>query len=344
MRILFLAHRIPFPPEKGDKIRSYNVLKYLAERHQVTLLCPIDQKDDLKYVDKLDSILHRTTFAYLSPVQRKLGMLINLFSGKPLSVANFWSASLKKQLDELVSTEKFDAIYVFSSTMAEYVWDVDVPVKIIDFCDLDSAKFLQFSQSACFFSRRLYKTEAARLLAFEQRAAAHFDHILFISSAEKELFDSNGFTHKLSVMSNGVDLDQYFGEKLPAKKNAANRSAAHIAFTGMMDYLPNVDAVLWFCKNVLPLLRKQKPGLIFYIFGKNPVAKVRALHHPDEGIIVTGYVKDIKASLAGSDVFVAPIRIARGMQTKILEAMACGTPVVSSPASAGGIGAKNGIE
>lgn len=344
MRVLFLAHRIPFPPDKGDKIRSYNVLKYLAERHQVTLLCPIEQKGDLKYVGKLDSILHRTIFAYLNPVQRKLGMLKNLFTGKPLSVANFWSASLKRKLDELISAEKFDAIYVFSSTMAEYVWDVDVPAKIIDFCDLDSAKFLQFSENAGFYSRWLYKMEAARLLTYEQRAAASFDHILFISPAEKELFESNGFSHKLLVMSNGVDLEQYFGEDLPVRNSPANHSVPHIAFTGMMNYLPNVDAVLWFSKNVLPLLQKEKPGLIFYILGKNPVAKVRALHNPDEGIIVTGYVKDMKASLVGADVFVAPMRIARGMQTKILEAMACGTPVVSSFASARGIDAENGVE
>ncbi|NOY59704.1 MAG: glycosyltransferase, partial [Calditrichaeota bacterium] len=241
---------MPFPPDKGDKIRSYNVLKYLAGRHQVTLLCPIDQKDDLKHVGEMGSILHKIIFAYLNPVQRKLGMLKNLFTGKPLSVANFWSVSLKKQLDELVSTEKYDAIYVFSSTMAEYVWDLHIPVKIIDFCDLDSAKFLQFSKRAGLFSKWLYKTEAARLLAFEQRAAACFDHILFISPAEKKLFESNGFSHKLSVMSNGVDLEQYFGDKLPEKNITVNHFVPHVVFTGMMNYLPNVDAVLWFSKNV----------------------------------------------------------------------------------------------
>ncbi len=344
MKVLFLAHRIPFPPDKGDKIRSYNVLKYLARRHDVTLLCPIDQEGDLKHVNNLEALVQKVIYEHLNPVQIKIGMLKNFLTGKPLTVANFWSPTLKSKLDALVIKEKFDAVYVFSSTMAEYVWDMDIPVKIIDFCDLDSAKFLQFSKNAKIPFKWIYQREADRLQAYEQRAAAFFDHILFISAEEKSLFDSNGYAQKLSLMSNGVDLNQYFGDELPARHFDSLQSAPLIAFTGVMDYLPNVDAALWFAKNVMPLLRKEKPGTLCYILGKNPVPKIRALHDFERGIIVTGYVRDMRASLAEADVFVAPMRIARGMQTKILEAMACGVPVVSSPASSRGIGATSGVE
>ncbi len=341
MRILFLAHRIPFPPDKGDKIRSYHVLSYLARKHEVHLGCLVDDRNDLQAVERLREQLPGVIYQELRPLKKRLSMLKALMSGMPLTVNYFQSNDLRKQLRELLEQKNFDAVHVYSSSMAEYVRDMDVPIRIIDFCDLDSEKFRQYAELTRGPLSWLYRLESRRLAAYEQRLVPHFHHILFISPEERRLFGVNGFSDKLKLMSNGVNLDEYQSHELPATSETAPAGKPYLLFIGLMNYLPNIDAARWFTREVFPILKTILPELQFYIIGNHPVRAVKRLHDPAGGVFVTGYLKDLRPYIRNAEVFVAPMRIARGMQTKILEAMAYGAPVVASSAAARGIGARH---
>jgi polysaccharide biosynthesis protein PslH len=337
LRILFIVHRVPYPPDKGDKIRSFNILSHLAESHDVHCAFPIHAKNEYKYVEELRKIVNGITAVRLSFFRQKVNQIKNLFTGKSLSEGHFWSKKLKHEILSITAKQKFDAVFVYSSSMARYVDFLDVPVKIIDFCDLDSAKFNQYSGAVKFPLSYIYKLEAKRLAQLEKRIIKDFDKIMFITKQEKQLFDYGKFVDKIVLLGNGVSVDKSaFYEKNPVKLNKPA-----LVFTGQMDYLPNIDAVIWFSKEVLPQCRKNNKNICFYIVDRNPASQVKKLHNPKEGVYVTGEVDEIQPYLKESAAFIAPMRIARGMQTKILEAMANGVPVVTSSASSAGIGAEN---
>ncbi|MEK7728901.1 MAG: glycosyltransferase [candidate division KSB1 bacterium] len=367
MKILFLAHRIPFPPDKGDKIRSYQVLQYLAARHEVYLACLIDNQRDMQAAEELRRTLPHLVYERLRPISQRWRMITALWRQKPLTVSYFYLPRLQQQLDALMARERFDALFVYSSTMAEYVRTCNIPLRVMDFCDLDSQKFKQYARVSAPPFSWLYRFEGNRLAAYEREAAQYFEHVLFINSEEQRLFEQNRGGKNTVLMSNGVDFARYenspleggqggvvqndeadksYHEKntpLTPLQGGISRSATshpYLAFTGAMDYLPNIDAAFWCAREIFPLLRASLPELEFYIIGGNPSRKIRKLHDPQRGIHVTGYLPDLRPLLKGASVFIAPMRIARGMQTKILEAMACGVPVVTSAQAAAGIGAR----
>jgi sugar transferase (PEP-CTERM/EpsH1 system associated) len=344
MRILFLAHRLPYPPDTGDKIRSFQVLKHLASQHEVYLACLLDKRCDERAVTELRKIVPNVLYAPISRLQSYWRMLWALLTDKPLTVSHFHSKTLHQQIAKLVAQVDFDAIYVYSSTMAAYVLDYRIPLRVIDFCDLDSAKFKQYAMMNKPPMSWLYRLESQRLADYEKQIAAHFDHIIFIGPEEKRLFDSNGFSHKVKLIGNGVEFNFYDRHLLASSQRPSKDTKPYLLFTGTMDYLPNVDAAYWFAREVFPTLKMVIPELQFYIVGNNPARKIRQLHNPKSAIFVTGYVEDVRPYLKNARVFVAPMRIARGMQTKILEAMACGVPVVTSRTAARGIGARAGKE
>lgn len=342
MKILFVTHRIPYPPDKGDKIRSYQVLKYLASRHEVFLACLVDNDRDLRAVEELRKLVPNLHYERLRPWRQRLYMLRALVTGKPLTVLHFYSPSLYAQLMALVKKEKFDALFVYSSNMADYVRGLQIPVRAIDFCDLDSEKFKQYASISKPPFSWLYRLEGKRLATYEKQAATYFDHVIFIGPEEKKLFGGDNRGDKVAVMSNGVDFSRYYGHELPAQHPSPPGGKPYLLFTGAMDYIPNIDAAHWFARAVFPNLKMIMPELQFYIIGGNPVREIRKLHDPQAGIFVTGYLDDVRPYIKSAQVFVAPMRIARGMQTKILEAMACGVPVITSSAAARGIGARAG--
>jgi sugar transferase (PEP-CTERM/EpsH1 system associated) len=339
MKILFLAHRLPYPPDKGEKIRAFNILKHLASQHEVHLVSWADGEHDLRAAHRLAEIVPHLHIELFHSLRQRLQMLRALYSGKPLTVHYFYAPALAKHVHALLHRTDFDVLYVYSSAMAEYVLDADMPVRIIDFCDLDSEKYRQFASMQKPPLSWLYRMESKRLACYEKHVAAVFHHVLFINAEEQHLFDSGRRDGKTIVLSNGVDLQRYFGSTLPSGPKTGDGNSPALVFTGTMDYLPNVDAVVWFAEKVLPKIKAIVPGTQFYILGRRPTRSIRKLHDPDKAIFVSGYVDNMRKRMKNADVFIAPMRIARGMQTKLLEAMACGVPVVTSPAATKGIGA-----
>jgi len=336
--ILFLAHRIPFPPDRGDKIRSWHVLRTIAEFARVHLACFADDAADAAHLPALKQALGGRlgdSHVEIRGASRARAGARALASGRPFSLAAFDSPWMR----EFVSAKlpHVDAVYAFSGQMAQFVSDGAQPRFVMDFVDVDSAKFAAYAQESRGPGRFLYGREARLLSAFEREVAGRADASLFVSQAEARLFRDATGLDRVHALANGID-SAFFDPgadfaPLPAEVRG---EGPLLLFTGQMDYRPNVDAVRWFAQQVLPRL----PGARFVIAGRNPPPEVRAL--TGSCVTVTGAVADMRSWLGAADVVVAPLRIARGVQNKVLEAMAMERPVVASPAAFEGIQAEPG--
>ena len=325
MNILYISHRIPYPPNKGDKIRSFHQIRHLSKEHAIHLTCLADEKEDIRYAENLKQYCASVEVVYRRQIVTKMLAASALFTNKPLSVVSFYSRELHEKITQKIATENFDAIFVFSSAMAEYVRQVKHIPKMIDFVDVDSEKWRLYADYRPFPLSWIYRTEARRLSHYEQEVANSFKHSIFISQKEADFLRGQIGARSVSVVSNGVDL-QYFH---PCADRQQSDSMKEIVFVGMMDYFPNVDAVQYFCRDILPRIRTSIPQVRFSIVGRNPTTAVKKLAR-EPNITVTGTVDDVRPYLAKAVVMVAPFRIARGVQNKVLEAMAMGVPVVGT--------------
>jgi polysaccharide biosynthesis protein PslH len=322
--ILFLAHRLPFPPDRGDRIRSWHVLKALAKLGPVHVCALIDDEGDRVYVPMVESVAASVTVVHRR--KSKLRAIAEaLATGGPASVAAFVDKALVTAVRERLPS--IETIYAFSSQMAAYVPQDFSGRFVMDFVDMDSAKF-----AAMGFAGR---QEAKRLLAWEIATAKRADVSLFVSDAESEMF-SRETGLAAQVMGNGIDLEHFAPDAVPE----FDGPRPLIVFTGQMDYAPNIEAVTRFAQDSLLKLQSDFPDATFAIVGRAPTAAVRAL--ASSSVIVTGEVPDTRPWLAAAAVVVAPLQIARGVQNKILEAMAMAKACVVSANAAEGIDALDG--
>jgi sugar transferase (PEP-CTERM/EpsH1 system associated) len=334
--LLFLAHRIPFPPDRGDKMRSWHILEHLAGLTRVHLACFADDEADAAHLPALREALNgRLGEAHVEVrrTSRAVAGARALLEGKPVSLALFESPHMREFVTRMLALPKLESVFTFSGQMAQFVPERLRQRFVMDFVDMDSAKFAAYAEAGGPLAP-LHRREAARLFAFEREVAARADVSLFVSEAEASLFRSRAGLPQADIraLPNGVDVDFY----RPGIIEPAEAPHPLIVFTGQMDYAPNVDAASWFAREVLPLV----PGATFAIVGRNPAASLKAL--ASDRILVTGEVSDVRPWLAAADIVAAPLRLARGIQNKVLEAMAAGRAVVASRAAFEGIEAEAG--
>ncbi len=328
--ILFLAHRLPFPPDRGDRIRSWHMLRALARHAPVHVVAPVDAPADLVHVAAVERVAASVTTA-VRGTGRGLAVVRALAARRPASVELFSVPSLHAAVRRRLATGTISTVFAFSGQMADYVpGDVDARF-LMDFVDVDSAKFAQRGRTMKGLAGLAMRAEARRLQAFETMTARRADASIVISEAEAALFAATVGIDAV-VIENGVDA----GHFSPQSVAPVAVAGPLIVFTGQMDYAPNVTAVTDFSRNVMPLIDSAR----FAIVGRAPTASVRAL--ASERVIVTGEVADTRPWLAAADVVVAPLTLARGVQNKVLEAMAMARPVVLSAAAAQGIDADDG--
>ncbi len=329
--LLFLCHRIPYPPNKGDKIRSFHLLHHLSQHFTIYLATFVDDPQDWPWVPEVEKFCQECLFLPLKPWQAKIRGLTGLLTGEALSVPYYASKKMELWVKQRVTQHGIANVLVFSSSMAQFVMGSDLQFerKVIDFVDIDSDKWEQYAQQKSFPLSYIYRREAKCLLDFERRLAQHFDAGLFVSSSEAALFKklAPAAASKIGFYNNGVNTD-YFRPQ-PELYNPYPSDIRALVFTGAMDYWPNIDAVLWFAREVLPQLLPKFPELRFYIVGSNPSKAVRQLQG-QQGVVVTGRVEDVRPYLQYAVAAIAPMRIARGVQNKVLEAMAMEQPVVVS--------------
>ncbi len=336
-RILFLSHRIPYPPNKGDKIRSWNFLKHLASRHDVSLASFFDDPDDLRHAEILRDIC---VDCYLEPIARSPLQWRNLSAfgqRKPITLTHYHSRAMRDHVATLTA-QRPDVIFAFSGAMTQYMTDGLSPGTraIVDFADVDSDKWLQYARQRPPVIGALYRREGRTLLHWERMAARRADASLFVSEVEADMFRrlAPESAAKVHAIRNGVDAEFFSPD--PTFHSPFVAGARPLVFTGMMDYWANVDGAKWFVEHIFPAIRQSDSRAEFWIVGASPTPVVQGLgHHP--GVHVTGRVPDVRPYLHHAAIVVAPLRIARGVQNKILEAMAMERAVVTTPTAADGV-------
>lgn len=344
--ILFLSHRIPFPPDRGDKIRSHHVLARLARIAPVHVATFGEDEFDLAEEQALGSLAASYRLVRRSKPLSFAGVEA-LVTGKPVSVTAFHSPALAEYVADILAARPISAIYVFSGQMGQYVPADFQGRVVVDFVDADSAKFEAYGLKKNGPRGWIDAREGRLLCREEARLALRADVSLLISKGERDLFisrlpDNVRGAVAVEVMPNGIDSDLFAPEAASLDPALQAISGLKVIFTGQMDYAPNIDAALRAMQAIMPLVRKAVPDATFHVVGRNPPQSLLKRHQVD-GNFVWGRVEDMRQWLAGSQLALVPLDIARGVQNKVLEAMAMAMPVVLSSGAATGIEAQDGI-
>jgi sugar transferase (PEP-CTERM/EpsH1 system associated) len=310
-------------------VRSYHLLKHLTARHQVFVGTFVDNPDDEQHVATVQALCAGLHVSRLHPMQARLRSLAGLLRNEPLTLAYYRDASLYAWVSDMRRHAAVDSVVVFSSSMAQYARDFQVPL-LVDFVDVDSVKWADYASTHAWPLSWLYRREGRRLLAYERTVSAGAARSFFVTAKEGERFRAMApeCAAGIEALGNGVDAD-YFAPD-PHRPSPFQEDEVPIVFTGAMDYWPNVDAVTWFVNDMLPRLREEWPALRFHIVGRSPTTAVRAL--TGDAVKVSGTVPDVRPYLQHARVVVAPLRLARGLQNKLLEAMAMEQAVVAAAA------------
>jgi len=332
LNILFLTHRLPFPPDRGDRIRAYQIIRHLAQRHRLSLAAVSDYPPPLTDVQALQALCASVDVVCVNRRRRQAVAACYLPTTVPLTLPQFSSGALKARIAHRLATEAFDLVFVSCSAMAPYVLSVDMPPKVVDFIDADSQKWLDYARSTSSPMKAVYWREGILLRRYERRVAERCAHAFVASEREAEIIRRIAPGVPVTTIPIGVSVAS-------AARSAPD--SRKLVFTGVMDYWPNVDAMVHFVRDVFPAIRARVPGSELVIVGQSPARAVRRLGRC-AGVTVTGRVTDVTPYLEPAAVFVAPMRIARGVQTKILGAMAMGVPVVCTTPGLEGIGAVPG--
>lgn len=337
MKILFLAHRIPYPPNKGEKIRAFHELRYLAERHTIDLFCLADSPEEAAQQRGLQCVCRRVHVETRSPVHAMIYAARSFLRKEPLSSAFFYSPKLRAAVLRALADEKYDLILVYCSSMAQYVPQPAPAPVVIDFVDTDSAKWAQYAKVSAFPLSWLFAREARCMARYEKQCAAASSASVVATAQEAAALDGEG-QFAVQVIENGVCLSPEATSDLPDEVLCLQ---PYVLFVGTMDYLVNVDAVTYFVGDILPRVQQTHPELRFVIAGRNPSRRVRRLAR-QPGVVVTGAISEVHSYLRGATAVVAPFRLSQGVHNKILEALAAGQPVVSTSRPAQAIGARHG--
>jgi sugar transferase (PEP-CTERM/EpsH1 system associated) len=345
MNILYLAHRIPYPPNKGDKLRAFRQIERLARRHRVWCACFIDDPREFHHIRDLRRYCTDVGTVEIKPFWAKIRGLASLANGRTVTQGFYASRAMAELLSAWQSQVRFDAVLAFSSSMAEYGLQVNAPRRLLDLCDLDSLKWRDYADHLRRVKRHrirdrihatLYRAESRRLAAAELRWIDRFDAVTLATDDEAASLRSLVGSRKLHIVGNGIDVPA-----MDRESRRAREGCPVIGFIGVMDYFPNIDAVTWFASECWPAIRAQFPAATFRIVGRSPTSAVRKLSTLP-GIEVVGEVPEVSGELNNFDVSIAPLRIARGVQNKVLEAMAAARPVVLTSQAAKGVAAKPG--
>ena len=336
-RVVFLCQRVPYPPDRGDRITTWHFLQHLlSSGAEVYVGCFREEDRDDEAVDFLNKRCAEVVAPRLSRRFRTATSLRGLLTGEPLTVPFFRHGALNAAMDRWCASPP-DLVYVYSSSMAQYALRCDAKARVMQFAELDSDKWRQYADVGVrgrfgrFALRWIYGREAQRLLQFEDRVARTFDRSLVVSEVEKELFTRQIPGVVPSVLPNGVDIEHF------TSRGDERRHPQTAVFTGVMDYEPNVDGVRWFVEQCWPTLRQRHPDAQLLIVGSSPTPEIYKLSGKD-GVLVTGRVETTPPYFDQASVAIAPLRMARGVQNKVLEAMSMSLPVVASPQASQGLG------
>lgn len=338
LRVLMLSHRVPYPPDRGDRIRGFNILKHLARDFDVSLACTSDEAVTEEQREVLGGLTSEMTIQRISGRWGKVRGLGALIGGGAITPACFYRAGLSKVIKGWHRERPFDVVFTYCTGMVHYSREImgmgNRVRQVIDLVDVDSAKWAEYSQQTRGLLGLVYGCESQRLAKIESGKCDQFDAITVVSDAEAEHYRKHVGDHEgLRVLRHAVDTDYFYAQDDVASKT--------IVFVGVLNYRPNVEGICWFAREVLPRLQAKVEGVRLRIIGRHVSDQVAALGQMD-GIDVVGPVDDVRSHIGDAVVAIAPLLIARGVQTKVLEAMSSARVAVCSPGAANGILAEDG--
>jgi sugar transferase (PEP-CTERM/EpsH1 system associated) len=335
--LLYLAHRIPYPPNKGDKVRSFHEIEHLAKSYRIHLGTFVDDDDDWQHTDTLRKICGETCFVRLNPRLARFKSAVGLLTNQALTLPYYRHGDLARWIERLLADHPIRHAVSYSSAMAQYICGASNLIRIADFVDVDSDKWRQYAETKPWPLSWVYRREGIKLLQFERAVAHAFDATMLATPHEAQLmrYLAPESADRISHTCNGVDAEFFSPEH--HLENPYSADDLVIVFTGAMDYWPNVGAVEWFADEVFSKVLAVYPAAKFYVVGARPAVRLARLK--SARVVVTGSVPDIRPYMAHAKLAVAPLRIARGVQNKVLESMAMGKPVIVSPQAAEGISA-----
>lgn len=333
MNILFLAPRVPHPPNKGDKIRSHHLMRRIATRHTVHIGCLLDEPADAEHAEAARGWAASVDCHPRHRAESVWRGATGALTGAPLSVGYFHSGQLAADVRRRLAGDRIDVAVAYCSSMAPYLERFAGP-RVVDFVDVDSLKWTQYARRAGAAKRPVFALEGRLLRGLERRLTREFDRCVIISAREREMLAEHASVDRVDVVTNGVETE--FWGALPRTPRERE-----LIFVGALDYFANADGIVDFARRVLPAVRDRVPGTTLRVVGRRPGPAVRALSDLP-GVDVVGEVDDVRPELARATVAVAPLRIAQGLQNKVLEAMAAGVPVVSSPSAVRAIEGEDG--
>ncbi len=341
--LIFLSHRVLAPPNKGEKIRGWHITRHLAGRYRVHFGCVVDDAADMANVAAMRAFCASVGAFRIDRGVQKMRALLRARPGRPLMPDFYFSQALQRWFDATRTQTGARTTYIYSVAMAPYALAASGR-KILDAIDIDSEKWAEYATTSRYPMRAVWAREARNLLRYERHAAASCDQTLFVSEPEAARFRALApeVAGRVMAVENGVDLERFSPEQKFDWPFGDDRGP-NLVFTGTMDYWPNADAVAWFARETLPMLQSKFADLRFWIVGANPGPEVRALAGLP-GVHVTGRVEDVRPYVAHAACVVCPLRIARGIQNKVLEAMAMGRPVVATGQAFEGVRARAGTE
>ena len=333
MKILFLAPRFPYPPYKGDQVRAYHHLRLLSQRHRVTLLSFDDAAPRTAATDIIQSFCEQVVTVPFKTISMVGWFLRGVASGYPFQTALFQSRAMKNAVQTLLAQHQFDIIHVQLARMAPYFEaDLRTP-RVIDLVDALSVNMQRRHQQERGPMWLATWLEWRNMQRYERFICQQFERATVVSSSDRSAI---GDFENLHINANGVELDKFpFADQTQREPNS-------LVFSGNMRYFPNVNGVCWFIQHVFPRIKHHLPNVRFYIVGTDPHPQVLQLAQHDPQIIVTGHVDSVAAHLSRASVAVMPMQAGSGMQFKVIEAMACGTPAVATPFGIGGVDVQHG--
>ena len=341
MKILFVANRMPFPPYRGDKLKIYNLMAELIDKHEIHLLTIAENQQDTASIDgllqplgKSSKTISRIEYIYRPIWQSAFFTFLGIFSRKPFQIAFFQSRKFRKKLRFLLETENYDAIHVQHIRMAQYFYGIDKSKVILDLPDAFSMYWQRRRDKSKNILQKLFASiEFQRLYEFEKKMIPQFANTLVCSTVDQDfLIKSTGV--KIDLLENGVDVNQF------RPRQEIEFVPGRILFTGNMSYAPNIDALHYFIEEIWPLVLNENPNASFVIAGQKPGPWIQSL--ASDKITVTGFVKDLAKEYASANVVISPLRIGAGTQNKVLEALSMNIPVVSSEVGYKGLGLEPG--
>ncbi len=331
MRILFLTSRLPYPPNRGDKLRVLNFFRSLSKEHEIHLASFITREEEKSYTTYLEPYCADITLVLQTPIRSILTVAKRIFTPYPLQVNYYHSPRMEKVLDELRNQKKFDLIYAHLIRMAPYAASFPHTYRILDLTDLISEEIKRSLPFRNDLSKVLYRIELPKITKFETSIVNSFNECWLISDYENEILTAKNLTTKVVTIRNGVNYESYYPTGVPRQRN-------RLIFVGHMGVFHNIDAAQYLCREILPCVRGKIPGIEIQIVGAEPVSKARKLASLP-GVHVLGFVENLPSLLNQAGMFVAPLRFSAGVQNKVLEAMATGTPVITTSHVNNGIGA-----